>query len=130
MAPVDATQWRLYASFVSAASDKFEEEFPGMVAMWKSWSINPAVFASRIDQAMANMRETSRIVNEAQASRNRTQDSVYAGWSEAMRGVTTLENMDTGQRGQVGVNEAETYLRALNGNGGRYREVPAGELVR
>jgi hypothetical protein len=55
-APIDNLQWYYYNSIVSAPSERFEQELPTLWEIWKSWSVNPAVFRERMDAALRSVR--------------------------------------------------------------------------
>ncbi len=101
-----------------------------MWAMWKSWSVNPAVYRERMDAALKSMRETWAIMQESHEHTQRVYDNVNEAWSETIRGVTTVEDRDTGRRSQVDTNHVDKVVELLNEKGYRYRVVPTQELVR
>jgi hypothetical protein len=127
---IDNTQWLFYSSIVSSPAERFNQDLPTLWAIWKSWSVNPAVFRERMDAAMQSMRETSRIISESYANTQRTYDNVNAAWSQVIRGVTTVENVVTRARGDVDTNIVDRVVRDLNEQGYNYRVVPLPELVR
>ncbi|MCX6627840.1 MAG: hypothetical protein NTW28_09450, partial [Candidatus Solibacter sp.] len=47
--PIDNTTWLYYMSVVQAPKARFAQELPTLWAIWKSWSVNPAVFRERMD---------------------------------------------------------------------------------
>ena len=129
VAPVDNTSWLFYSSIVSAPAEQFAQELPTLWAIWKSWSVNPAVFRERMDAAVQSMRETSRIISESYANTQRTYDNVNAAWSQVIRGVTTVENVVTKSRVDVDTNVVDRVVRDLNEQGYNYEVVPLAELV-
>ena len=92
-APIDATTWVYYMSNIAAPRERFSQDFPTMWAMWKSWSVNPAVFRERMDAALQSMRETHRLIQETNANTQRTYDRVNHAWDQTIRGVTTIEHI-------------------------------------
>ena len=70
-----------------------------MWEIWKSWSVNPAVFRERMDAAMRSIRET------------------------------TVENVVTRTRVDVDTNVVNRVVDDLNAQGYNYRVAPLGELV-
>lgn len=128
-APVDNLQWYYYNSIVSAPTERFEQELPTLWEVWKSWSVNPAVFRERMDAAMQSMRETSRILQETNENTRRTYDNVNHAWSQVIRGVTTVENVVTRTRTDVDTNVVNRVVEDLNAQGYNYRVVPLPELV-
>lgn len=127
--PIDNSQWFLYSSIVSSPVERFAQDLPTLWAIWKSWSVNPAVFRERMDAAIQSMRETSRIISETYANTQRTYDNVNAAWSQVIRGVTTVENIVTRVRTDIDTNIADRVVRDLNEQGYNYRVVPLPELV-
>ena len=128
-APVDNTQWYYYNSAVSAPAERFSQDLPTMWEIWKSWSVNPAVFRERMDAALRSMRETTRILQEANENTRRAYDNVNMAWSQVIRGVTTIENVVTRTRADVDTNIVNRVVEDLNAQGYNYRVVPLPELV-
>jgi hypothetical protein len=128
-APVDNLQWYYYNSIVSAPSERFERDLPTLWEIWKSWSVNPAVFRERMDAALRSMRETTRILMETNENTRRTYDNVNHAWSQVIRGVTTVENVVTRVRTDVDTNVVNRVVEDLNAQGYNYRVVPLPELI-
>ncbi len=122
--PVDYNHWQLYFSVVLADEDRFPDLLPTMLAMWRSWSINPAVFRARMDEALANMREINNMWKgvSADAQRSAANRSYSAG--QLLQGVTSIEQVETQARWDVNANSVQPMLRALNRNGQNWQEVP------
>ena len=128
-APIDGSTWVYYMSSVSAPRERFAQDFPTLWAMWKSWSVNPAVFRERMDAALQSMRETHRLLQESYANTQQTYDRVNHAWSQTIRGVTTIEHIGTGWRGDVDTNYVDRLVRGLNEQGADWRIVPLRDLV-
>jgi len=128
-APIDNTTWVFYMSSVATMRERFNQDFPTMWEMWRSWTVNPAVFRERMDSALRSMRETFRILQETNANTQRTYDRTNLAWSQTIRGVTTIENTVSGWRGDVETRHVDEVVRQLNENGYQYRVVPLPELV-
>jgi hypothetical protein len=128
-APVDNSQWFSYNSTLSAPVERFAQDLPTMWEIWKSWSVNPAVFRERMDDAIRSMRETTRILLETNENTRRTYDNVNHAWSQVIRGVTTVENVVTRIRTDVDTNVVDRLVEDLNAQGHNYRVVPLPELV-
>jgi hypothetical protein len=129
--PVDATSWMYYMSVVGAAPpDRFAAMLPTMWEMWKSWSVNPAVYRERMDQALQSMRDTYKIIQGVNDNRQRASDNVNTAWSQVMRGVTTVEDVVGQRRGDFDTGIAEDVVRHMNAQGYQYRVVPLQELTR
>jgi hypothetical protein len=128
--PIDNLSWLYYMSVVAAPADRFAHDFPTMWEMWKSWSVNPAVFRERMDAALQSMREVTKIIQSVNDNRQRTYDNVNTAWDQVIRGVTTVEDIVTRERTDVSTNSVDDLLRLLNERGYQYRQVPLQELVR
>jgi len=128
--PIDQSQWMMYMSMVSSPTQAFAQTLPTMWEMWKSWTVNPAVFRERMDQAVQSMRETSQIIQGAYENRQRTNDNVNTAWSQAMRGVTSIEDLAGQRRWDVDTGSAQDMVNRLNEQGYQFRVVPLPELVR
>lgn len=128
-APIDYSTWVYYMSVIAAPRERFAQDFPTMWAMWKSWNVNPAVFRERMDAALQSMRETSRLISETYANTQRTYDRVNHAWSQTIRGVTTIEHIGTGWRGDVDTNYVDRLVRDLNQQGWDWRIVPMRDLL-
>jgi hypothetical protein len=128
-APIDNSMWFYYMSMVQAPSSRFTQMLPTMWEMWKSWSVNPAIFRERMDATLQSMRETYSIIREIHDNTQRTNDNVNKAWSQVIRGVTTIENVYTRARGDVDTNHVDWLLQELNAQGYNYRAVPLPELV-
>ena len=129
-APIDNTSWFFYCSVVAAPSERFAADFPTMWEMWKSWSVNPAVFRERMDAALRSMRETYKIIQSVHDNQQRTYDNVNTAWDQVIRGVTTVEDIVTRERVDVDTNNVQYIIRRMNEEGYQVREVPVPELVR
>jgi hypothetical protein len=49
--PIDNVQGMFYFSVMTAPTAHFKKQFPAMLAMWKSWSLNDATTKKRLDDA-------------------------------------------------------------------------------
>jgi hypothetical protein len=122
--------WTYYTSTVGAPASVFSQEFATMIQVWKSYSINPAVFRERIDNAIKSMNESYKIFREGMAESTRASLSEAEGWDQVIRGVETVEHADTGKRWEVNNSAAQGLVNQLNGTGyGNWRIVPPSELI-
>jgi len=124
--PYESNQVFLYTSYIQATTATFAQIFPTALRSWGSWSINPAVFAERLQAAATSMRETGEILTRGSGSASRAFDGVNAGWGEYIRGVATLESGDR-TRSEVDQRFADHMVRTDPNN---FRIVPTSELVR
>ena len=123
--PFEATQMFLYTSYVQATAQDFPRVFPTAMRTWASWSINPAVFAQRMQSAAQSMRATGELLTGGGSSSSRAFDGVNAGWGQYIRGVATLEDGDR-NRSEVDQRFAESVVQNDPNN---FRIVPTSELV-
>jgi hypothetical protein len=125
----DIGTWFFYSSFVDGPADTFDQDLPVMWAMWKSWSVSPAVFRERMDAALQSMREIYRIIQEVHARQARAYANADFAWDETIRGVTMIEDICTRERVEVDTNHVDRLVDRLNRHGYHVRIVPLGELV-
>lgn len=125
----DLGSWFFYASFVGGLAERFPEDFPTMWEMWKSWSVNQAVFKERMDSVLKSMREINGLIQAANADRQHAFDNHDFGWDETFRGVTMIENTQTKGRIEVDTNYAQQLVEEANSRGYPWRIVPVNELL-
>jgi len=128
--PIDNTMWLFFSSYVGAPVKIFPREFPTMLAMWQSWGISDALIRERMNAALQSMRDTFKIYQGIHDNQQRASGNANAGFSQVMRGVTTIEDVVTKQRGDVDTRSVDDVLKVLNRDGENYRQVPMNELVR
>ncbi len=126
----DIGTWFLYTSYAGAPAERWSQDLPTMWAIWKSWSINPQVFRERMDSAIQSMRETTKIIQEMNASRSRAFANHNFGFDEYIRGVTMIEDIETHERAEVDTNHVDWWLEQLNKRGYVVQKVPLTDLVR
>ena len=128
--PAGFEQWVYYISSVSAPSELFANEASTLLAIWKSYSINPQVFAERMDDAVKNMKKATESILSAGRESARVREAAAEGWDRVIRGVDTIENTRTGRRYDVDNQSAQRLVDGLNGTGsGRWKVVAMDELV-
>jgi hypothetical protein len=123
--PYDGNQVFFYTSYIQASSTNFPQVLPVGLKIWGSWSVNPAVFAERLNKAAQSMRETSAILSSANANRQHAYDGINAGWSQYFRDVATLEESGGG-RSEV---DASFASRVVQNDPNNFRIVPPNELL-
>jgi hypothetical protein len=128
-APLADGSWFFYCSYASAPADRYTQVLPTLVAMWKSWGVNQAVFRERMDAALRSMRETYRIMQGIHDNQTRTYDNVNKAWDQTIRGVTMIEDITNRARGEVNTNNAQHIVDEMNRQGHNYRIVPIDELT-
>jgi hypothetical protein len=122
--PVDYNDWQLYLSLVFADENRFPDLFPTMWAMWKSWSISPAVFRARMDEELANMHEINNIWKGASADAQRSASNRSYSAGQLLQGVSSIEQVETQERWDMNANSVQPILRALNQRGQNWQELP------
>jgi hypothetical protein len=122
--PFDGSQVFLYSSYIQGSTSSFAQVLPVGLKIWGSWSVNPAVFAERLNKAAQSMRETGELLSGANANRQHAYDGINAGWSEYFRDVATLES--GGSREQV---NAAFASRVVQNDPNNFRIVPPNELL-
>jgi hypothetical protein len=125
----DIGSWFFYSSYVGAPAEHFAQALPTLWQMWKSWSVNPAVFRERMDAALRSMRETYRIIQDIHANQMHTYENTNYAWDETIRGVTMIEDISTRTRAEVDTNHVDWWVNELNRQGYPVRVVPIGELA-
>jgi len=129
-APTGYGQWVYYISNVTAPKEVFAGEAQTLLAIWKSYSTNPAVFAERLDNAVKSMNAATQSVLEAGREASRVRSAVNERWDQVIRGVDTVENSTTGRRYQVDNVHARDLVDGLNQTGnGNWRVVPLDDLA-
>jgi hypothetical protein len=123
--PFDGNQVFFYSSYIQGNTANFAKVLPVGLKIWGSWSVNPAVFAQRLNKAAQSMRETGDLVSSANANRQHAYDGINAGWSEYFRDVATLET-NGGDRSQVNASFAS---RVVQNDPNNFRIVPPNELL-
>ncbi len=123
--PFEQNSVFFYSSFIQAPTASFARILPAGLKSWASWSINPAVFARRLQETARTMKETGDLLSGANTDRQRAFDGVNAGWSQYVRGVATLEDTER-NRSEVDQVFADNVVRDDPNN---FRIVPPSELL-
>jgi hypothetical protein len=123
--PFDGSQVFLYSSYIQGSTSSFAQVLPVGLKIWGSWSVNPAVFAERLNKAAQSMRETGDLLSSANANRQHTIEGINAGWSEYIRDVATLEESGGG-RSEL---DASFASRVVQNDPNNFRIVPPNELL-
>lgn len=130
-APIDQSMWFFYSSCIAAPAEVWPRSFSTMWAMWKSWSVNPAVYRERMDEALRSMKQTYSIIQSVHDNQQHVYDNVNKAWDQVIRGVTTVEHTTTGRRGEVDTRIVDDVVTSLNAqeHAAVWRTVPMQELV-
>jgi hypothetical protein len=122
--------WTIYISGFSAPEGIFRQEFPMMLKVWGSYSVNPAIFAERLQHAAQAMKATNEMMRATMANTSRIENSCNEGWDQVIRGVQTIENTRTGERATFPNTLAQRLADSLSADTGQpWRIVPASELI-
>lgn len=126
MSPLPDGSWFFYVSSVTALAESFARSLPVLLDVYKSWKVEDHVFQERLQGALRSMRETSRIINEGYASRQRVLSRAMDDWAEYMRGTSVVRDHRFGEHHEL----ASTYVDRLNQREGypRYEIIPLKEL--
>jgi hypothetical protein len=82
-----------------------------------------------MESALRSMRETTRLIQEANAYRQHVYDNTNFAWDETIRGVTMIEDTVTRERAEVDTNYAQKIVDEANRQGYQWGLVPIGQLV-
>ncbi len=121
--------WKFYLSYVSAPQQQFDAEAQTMMEIWKSWKLDSGYVQSGLDNAQRTEQQTATWMEEHIQHNQRVNANVNAGIDNALRGVSVMENTDTGVRGEVQIGTEQQVLRDCQLRGISCREVPTKELV-
>jgi hypothetical protein len=112
-----------------APTEVFASEAPTLLAIWKSYSINPAIFAERMDNAIRNMNAATQSILSAAREGSRAREAAAEGWDRVIRGVDTIVD-STGRRYDVSNEFAQELVRELNASGnGDWKVLGADQLA-
>jgi hypothetical protein len=128
---VDGT-FTYYASQVTATSAKFAKSLPVLLQVWSHWKVADHVFQERLANAMASMRETNRILHDANAYRQEAGERSAHAADLNVRGHWLYEDTETGEQHEIDNAGVEKRVEALNRGAGyeRYKVVPYHNLNR
>lgn len=127
--PMGMNIWQFHLSSIAAPEDRFEASEPIMVAIWNNWKLDPKYVQEHMDHAEAVAAQTRQMIMEGAQRSMHAFDNVNEAIDEAIRGVSTMENTDTGKRAETQIGTERAVLDACRRNGMNCREVPINELV-
>jgi hypothetical protein len=125
--PTDVNQAVLYMSYMAAPDTSYKSQFPGMLAAWGTWSVNPAVFKERLMAAAQSLRGMSDIITSSYNYSQSVNAKVNEAWSDVMRDRGTWENPDNGNRYKIS-NVYTNNGAILTENGTQLVPVPLSDL--
>ncbi len=85
--PVNSAQALFYFSNISAPSADYRRQYPLMMAMWNSWSVNPALIKARLAGAAKALAEVDfpGTVNSVVANRRAAAEHAALQWNLYIR---------------------------------------------
>ncbi|MFQ5708941.1 MAG: hypothetical protein ACE5HO_15900 [bacterium] len=124
--PAVAGYWTFYYSTVTAPVNQFAAKLPIMLQAWSNWNVNPQVFQERLNRAISSMKQTYRLLNEANQYRQRTFDNTLADWTEVFRGTRIVRDTRTGEQAHTDIGWVDQTVQALNERAGyqRFEQIP------
>lgn len=127
--PMGMNVWQFHLSSMAAPEDRFEASQPTMAAIWRSWKLDPAYVQQHLQHASETAAKTRAMIMEGAQRSMHAFDNVNESIDQALRGVSTMENTDTGKRAETQIGSERAVIDACRRNGRSCREVPISELV-
>ncbi len=127
--PMQMNIWKFYISYIAAPEPQFDAEAQAMMGIWKSWKLDGGYVQGSLNHAAQTQEQTRTMMAEHAQHNMHVFDNVNEGIDEAIRGVSTMENTDTGKRFETQIGTEQQVLRACTQRGVGCREVPTNELV-
>lgn len=127
--PMGMNIWQFHLSSMAAPEDRFETSKPTMTAIWNNWKLDPRYVKEHIEHAEQVAAQTRQMIMEGAQRSMHAFDNVNEAIDQALRGVSTMENTDTGKRAETQIGTEREVLDACRRRGISCREVPTDELV-
>lgn len=127
--PMGMNIWQFHLSSMAAPEDRFETSKPTMTAIWNNWKLDPRYVKEHIEHAEQVAAQTRQMIMEGAQRSMHAFDNVNEAIDQALRGVSTMENTDTGKRAETQIGTERQVLDACRRRGISCREVPTDELV-
>lgn len=127
--PVGMNIWQFHLSSMAAPEDRFDASQPTMVAIWNNWKLDPAFVQEHLHHAAETAAQTRAMIMEGAQRSMHAFDNVNESIDQALRGVSTMENTNTGRRAETPIGSERAVIDACRRNGTNCREVPINELV-
>jgi len=127
--PTGMNIWQFHLSSIAAPEDRFEASQPTMVAIWNNWKLDPEYVRKSLDDAAKTAAQTRAMIMEGAQRSMHAFDNVNEAIDQAIRGVSTMENTDTGKRAETQIGTERAVIEACKRNSMSCREVPINELV-
>jgi hypothetical protein len=127
--PMQMNIWKFFISYIAAPEQQFDAEAQAMMGIWKSWKLDSGYVQSSFNHAAQTQAQTRTMMAEHAQHNMHVFDNVNEGIDEAIRGVSTMENTDTGKRFETQIGAEQQVLHACERQGIGCREVPTNQLV-
>jgi hypothetical protein len=127
--PMGMNIWQFHLSSIAAPEDRFEASRPTMVAIWNNWKLDPRYVQQHLEHAEEVSAQTRAMIMDGAQRSMHSFDNVNEAIDQAIRGVSTMENTDTGKRAETQIGTERAVIDACRRNGMNCREVPINELV-
>jgi hypothetical protein len=125
---VGGNEWLLYTSYVAADANTFAQDLPTMLKIWGSWKVDDRLYQQRMQQALANMKETNNILHNMNENQSKVFDNANVAFDMVLRGNWPVENTETGERKEMSQNVATALENACQAQGLPCRQVPTDQL--
>lgn len=127
--PMGMNIWQFHLSSMAAPEDRFEASQPTMTAIWNNWKLDPKFVQDSLNRAAETAAQTRAMIMEGAQRSMHAFDNVNESIDQALRGVSTMENTNTGKRAETQIGTERQVIDACRRNGTSCREVPIDELV-
>jgi len=121
--------WMLQVSWMGAPVEQFDAELPAMQKIWNSWKLDNGYVQGGFETAARIHQQTTQMAIDHARSTVHRWDSFNEGWDQTIRGVSTMENTDTGKRAETQIGTERQVQDACRRQGINCRQVPTNELV-
>ncbi len=130
MNPLGDGTWFYYASSVASPADKFNDNAPVLVEIWKSWRVDDWVMRDRLAKAQKSLDEAFRLIQGANANRQRVMARAVDDWVEYIRGTNLVHDRRDDRLHEVNFTIADRLVENLNRREGyeRYAIIPLKDL--
>jgi hypothetical protein len=126
-APSTRGSWMMQMTESRAPDATFERDLPTMKAMVSSLRINAAASRQATSRRVAQIKQKNQLADERRADILRTSDGYQKNNDDAvevLRGTTTIEDTNTGERAGVNLDDSSAIVDGLNkGDPNRYRQI-------
>ena len=122
--PMGMNVWKFFVTYVAAPEDRFEAARPTMMGIWNNWKLDPAYVQEHLKHASETAAKTRAMIMEGAQRSMHAFDNVNEAIDQGIRGVSTMENTNTGKRAETQIGSERAVIDACRRNGTNCREVP------